>query len=214
MHRLVFARTTANPILRRPFNLGFRRRIASLADDNPFLPNLLAEDGLSKLLVPIADPSTAANLVDPVVQKVFVRFRIDRNEVCIKGAFNIKKSSESFDAHQTRIEIKYPCYDPTVSPPSLPDLGSVPYPERVQELANTLWRSFCVNDFLNLKVEGSLHPDGSMSFPKCSAHVDENAVHRQAEIFKHIERQEHADELEAEKSLLVYRKYLPAARWD
>lgn len=212
MHRLVFARMIARPILRPSSYVGFRRRIASLADDNPFLPNLLAEDGLSKLLIPIADASAATNSPNPVSQKVFASFRIDRNEVSIKGAFNIKKSSESFDANQTRFEINYPFYDPTVSPPTLPNLGPVPYPERVQELANTLWRSFCVNDFLSLKVEGSLHPDGSMSFPKCSAQVDENAVHRQAEIFKHVARQEHADELEAEKSLLVYRKYFPAPR--
>lgn len=189
------------------------RSIASLADDNPFLPNLLAEDGLSKLLTPIEGSTTPANSADPISRKVFAHFRIDRNEVCIKGAFNIKKSSESFDSNQSRFEITYPSYDPKVSPPSLPNLGPIPYPERVQELANTLWRSFCVNDFLSLKVEGSIHPDGSMSFPKCSAQVDENAVHRQAEIFKHVARQEHADELEAEKSLLVYRKYLPTAVW-
>ena len=208
MHRIVFAKSAARTVARASSRLNGRRCLATLADDNPFLPNLLAEDGLSKLLTPVEGSSAAAaaDTTNPVCQKVFARFTIDRNNVCIKGAFNIKKSAESFDANQARFEVQYPAYDANVAPPSLPELEQVPYPERVQELANSLWRSFCVNDFLTLKVEGSIHPDGSMSFHKCSAEVDESAVHRQAEIFKHVARREHPDELEAEKSLLVYRK--------
>ena len=74
-------------------------------------------------------------------------------------------------------------------------------------MSNTLWRAFCINDFLTLRVQATIHPDGSMSFPACDAKVDVSASHRQLNIFEHVTRTEHQDEIEAERSSLVYRRY-------
>jgi hypothetical protein len=192
----------------------FQRTIASLSEQNEFLPNLLAEEGFTKFLDPLdpsktSSPDINTNPEETVVKNMFIRFAIDRDDVCIKAHFSIKKTAESFDAKQSRFSITYPTYSPDKTPPSLPAIEGIPVRERVQEVANTMWRAFCLNDMLALKVDVAIHPDGSMSFPRCRALIDESAAHRQPEIFKHVSRTETGDEIEAEKSNLVYRKYVP-----
>ena len=192
-----------NPVL--------RRTLATLTTD--FLPNLLAEEGFTKFLEPlengieITPVFTQYGTEETIIKNLFVHFSIDRDNVCIKADFNIKKTQESFDKDQLRFSINYPSYSPDITPPSLPDVPGIPAHERVQEVANTMWRVFCICDFLSLKIDAMIHPDGSMSFPRSRAIVDESAAHRQPEIFANVSRTESEDEVEAETSNLVYRRY-------
>jgi hypothetical protein len=199
------------PRTSRPGNPVLRRTLATLTTQE-FLPNLLAEEGFTRFLEPLEDgitrPITQDRTEDTVIKNMFVHFTIDRDNVCIKADFNIKKTQESFDKDQLRFSINYPSYSPDITPPSLPDIPEIPAHERVQEVANTMWRVFCICDLLSLKIDAMIHPDGSMSFPRSRAIVDESAAHRQPEIFANVSRTESEDEIEAEKSNLVYRRYL------
>lgn len=186
-----------------------RRGVAWLAADNEYLPNLLAADGYAKFLDPVQG-IVKEETADEKNSTLFIDFSIDRNAVCIKGNYKILNDADKVNAAKPiEFNVEYPPYDPEISPPALPRLTNdqVPFPSRIQELADTTWRSFCSNDFLSLQVDATLRPDGSMSFARCTAQVDESAVHRQAETFKHVERTENGEEVEAEKSLLVFRKY-------
>jgi hypothetical protein len=199
------------PRTSRPGNPVLRRTLATLTTD--FLPNILAEEGFTKFLEPLEDVNeitpvfTKYGAEETVIKNLFVHFSIDRDNVCIRADFNIKKTQESFDKDQIRFSINYPSYSPDITPPSLPGIQGIPVPERVQEVANTMWRVFCICDFLSLKIEAMVHPDGSMSFPESKAIVDESAAHRQPEIFANVSRTESDDEVEAERSNLVYRRY-------
>ena len=225
MHRVLLTKNTARTVSalrnipRISHNCVFRRNLAFLSADNDYLPNLLAEDGLVKFLKPLEAAKDGSGGVDNDAatttetsrgnEKFLVRFSIDRNEVCIKCHVSMLEKQAKNSENTIQWSSNYPSYDPNTLPPQIPASISSDSTKvaRLKELADTLWRAFCINDFLTLQVEATLHPDGSMSFPKCSAQVDESAVHRQGNIFQHVTRQEHPDELEAEKSFLVYRKY-------
>jgi hypothetical protein len=172
------------------------RGIAQLQQGEEFLSELLAKEGFAKLREPVAaaKKTTSEN-------QLTVHFKIDRNAVCIKGLYELVGKN-------LKCSVDYPPYDTNVREPKLPSeyAEQLLFPSRVQELASTAWRTFCKNDFLDFKVDATLHPDGRMSFSNYYAQVDESAVHRQSEIFKHTVRTEHGVEVEAEKSLLVFRE--------
>jgi hypothetical protein len=176
------------------------RGIAWLTEYSEFLPKLLAQDGLSKFTSQSGSSTASA-------PKLLASFAIDRNEVCIRGSYALFKPNEKIKS-DSQLQVDYPPYTPSALTPTLrlKEGSLIPSPLKIQELSEILWQSFCEHDFLTLKVEAFLNPDGTMSFGQCSATVDESAVHRQAEIFKHTTRKDHPDEVEAEKSLLVLRK--------
>lgn len=225
MHMILLTKNTARTVssLRHlpciSHNRLFRRNLAFLSDENGYLPNLLAEDGLIKFLKPprAAKDGYGRTSKDAVTttetnrhnEKYLVRFSIDRNEACIKCHVSVLEKQAKKRKNRIQWSSNYPSYDPNVSAP--PIQASISFDStkvaRLKELADTLWRAFCINDFLTLQLEATLHPDVSMSFYKCSAELDESAVYRQGNIFQHVVRQEHPDELEAEKSSLVYRRY-------
>jgi hypothetical protein len=198
------------------------RSIAYLGGESKFLPSLLMKEGLNSLLTPSANKETdetqSAPEADSAATKpstdrtLLAHFSIDRNLVCIKCSLAIPKFAE-FD-RSIRLDLRFPSYDPTVAPSSIIQQlaeHQFPEPSRVSDLVHVMWRTFCSNDFLRLHVEAKIHTDGSMSFPRCSANVDESATHRQPEIFQNVTRREDPDEWEAEKSLLVYRMYFPSS---
>jgi hypothetical protein len=196
-------------------NYVFQRGAAFFGPDNDYLTKLLDKEGLSKFLKPTnqitdqVEPAGKQFAPAATSRTLLAHFSIERNLICIRCALALTKSAD-YDPSPTVVELHLPSYDPTAKPPSITkELSNheFPSPSRISELTQTLWRVFCQNDLLTLHVEAKLHPDGSMSFSRCSANVDESAVHRQAELFSHIKRDEHPDEIEAEKSLLVYRKY-------
>jgi hypothetical protein len=188
-----------------------------LTEDNEYLFNLLAENGLTKFLKPIDSvtseekKSTFDNEGEDqsVSRHVLVRFLIDRNQICIRCKLIFIDNPSDSNSKTTEFYGTYPPYSSQTAPPAIRnlDVNSSPKTARIKELADMLWRTFCINDFLSLTVEAKIHTDGSMSFPRCFAQVDESAAHRQENIFKHVTRNEHPVELEAEKSLLVYRRY-------
>jgi hypothetical protein len=225
MHRILLTKNSARTVsaLRHlpciSHNRLFLRNIAFLSEENGYLPNLLAEDGLIKFLKPpraakdgygrMSNDAITTTETNRRNEKYLVRFSIDRNEACIKCYISVLEKQAKKRKNRIQWSSNYPSYDPNVSPPPIQASISSESTKvvRLKELADTLWRAFCINDFLTLQVEATLHPDGSMSFSKCSAQLDESAVYRQGNIFQHVVRQEHPDELEAEKSLLVYRRY-------
>jgi hypothetical protein len=225
MHKVVWARNTLRAVSalhrvpQNPQNRIFRRNLAWLREDNEYLPNLLAEGGFVSFLDPLEGKTGSIEEVSTEEttkggplgsnQYLHLQFKIDRNAVCIDCSIALAGTRDELTTGPLKFHAQYPAYTSDANPPDIPKLVNPDSPKasRIKELADTMWRSFCVNDFLTLSVEATLHPDGSMSFPRCSAQVDESAVHRQADIFKHVARDEHADELEAEKSLLVYRRY-------
>ena len=225
IHRVLLTKNAARTVstLRHipciSHNRLFRRSLAFLSEENGYLPNLLAEDGLVKFLKPpeaakdgsgrMSNDAVTTTETNRRNEKYLVRFSIDRNEACIKCHVSLLEKQAKKRKNTIQWSSNYPSYDPNVSAPPIPASISSDSTKvaRLKELADTLWRAFCINDFLTLQVEATLHPDGSMSFPKCSAQLDESAVYRQENIFQHVIRQEHPDELEAEKSSLVYRRY-------
>ena len=188
----------------------FRRNIAHLGDQNAYLPNLLAEAGLKKFL----EPHASLKMDTDTDRTLLTRFRIDRNEIAIRCQLampTLEEITEIDMSPMIKYELLCPEYEPTAT---LPSVGSdlehrgFPDPDLILDLIGTLWRVFCERDFLSLNVETTIHPDGSMSFPRTFGSVDESAAYRQQELFQHVKREEHPEELEAERSLLVYRRYI------
>jgi len=218
MHRVFWTKNTLRAVLalrcipRVSHIRDFRRNLAFLSAENDYLRNLLVEDGLLKFLQPLKETAKVENSAqshnDNTSDEHFLlRFTIDRNEICIKCHIDNNPGDKS--GKEFGWSSNYPPYSENILPPAIPaSVLDSPNTARLKELADILWRAFCINDFLTLDVEAILHPDGSMSFPKCSAQVDESAVHRQGDIFEHVIRTEHPDELEAEKSSLVYRRFV------
>lgn len=206
MNRTVWMRTarsarllTAIPRGRRLPALA-RRPFSVLLQDNPYLPQLLASDGLGQFY----DPAKVAHSDPPLhPAKYTFSFAIDRQAVQPSCQITAETQSE----FQRLAAFHYPPFSPSAKG------TEISINPRVKAVADVLWKSFCVNDFLNLDVTGLLHPDGSWSFEQCEAVVDECAVHRQGELFKHVTRYEYPEEIEAEKSLLVYRRYHNAHVW-
>jgi hypothetical protein len=172
-----------------------RRPFSVLLKDNPYLPQLLASNGLSEF-----SNSAQTGHPDPSSQaaKYTFSFAINRQAVQPSCQITVETQSEFLDLP----EFHCPPFSPSAKATEISNIDP-----RVKAVADVLWKSFCVNDFLNLDVTGLLHPDGSWSFEQCQAVVDESAVHRQGELFKHVTRYEYPEEIEAEKSLLVYRRY-------
>jgi hypothetical protein len=171
-----------------------------LLQDNPYLPQLLASDGLGQFY----NPAKVAHSDPPLhPAKYTFSFAIDRQAVQPSCQITAETKSE----FQRLAAFHYPPFSPSAK------ATEISINPRVKAVADVLWKSFCVNDFLNLDVTGLLHPDGSWSFGQCEAVVDECAVHRQGELFKHVTRYEYPEEIEAEKSLLVYRRYHVAHVW-
>ena len=188
---------------RRVLPRGIQRRFSVLSKDNPYLPRLLASNGLDQFLspTPIPHPNPAKQDTHYIFD-----FSIDRREatpVCRLG-IKMVRSKPNKKHFQTVFSYRYPAYTPTTRPPR--EKERCGQHRHVKDVADILWKAFCVNDFLELKVEGLLHPDGSWSFEGCEAVVDENARYRQEELFKHATRYQYPEEIEAEKSLLVYRR--------
>src|SRR5437762_9761684 len=95
MHRALLTRSALNTVSavrsipRATPKDVFRRNTASLAVNDDYLPNLLAEDGLVKFLNPSKEAYAAADTcIDsatrPWIAKSMIRFSIDRNTVRIK----------------------------------------------------------------------------------------------------------------------------------
>ena len=133
---------------------------------------------------------------------------IDRSNVCILCSLKLGNKEEDLNS-AAKINITYPGYSENVTPPEIPALleSGSPKAERVRQFMNTIWRTFCTNDLLNLHVKAAMDSRGKLEVSACDAVVDECAVHRQPEIFQHVERNDFPVEIEAEKHLLVYRKY-------
>jgi hypothetical protein len=190
----------------------FRRNLAFLSSEDDYLPNLLAKHGLLKFLQPLKEAAKVESSIQShnditSAEHFLLRFTIDRSDICIKC--HVVNKPEDKSSKRFGWSINYPPYRESIKPPAIPrSVVDSPNTARLKELADVLWRAFCMNDFLALDVEANLHPDGSMSFPKCSAQVDESATYRQGDIFEHVIRQEHPDEIEAEKSSLVYRRFV------
>jgi len=179
------------------------RRFSMLSKDNPYLPQLLASNGLDQFLVPTPIPHS-----NPAKQDThyLFNFSIDHREAIPVCRLRMKKvRSKTNKKYFKTVDLyRYPSYTPTSQPPRKKKCGR--QHRHVKDVADTLWKAFCVNDFLELKVEGLLHPDGSWSFEGCEAIIDESALYRQEELFKHVTRYEYPEEIEAEESLLVYRR--------
>ena len=181
------------PIARLP--APSRRPFSVLLKDNPYLPQLLASNGLSQFSDP---PDTAHPDSSALDAKYTFSFAIDRQAVQPSCQITVETQSELVHLPV----FHYPPFYPSAKATQISTIDP-----RVKAVADVLWKSFCVNDFLNLDVTGLLHCDGSWSFEQCEAVVDESAGHRQGELFKHVTRYEYPEEIEAEKSLLVYRRY-------
>jgi len=211
-----------------------QRGLAWLTADNEFLPKLLAKDGLLKYAkvakglkpeeVKAIDTSPATENVEENVESTYkvetkksddgnqyllFKFTVDRNNAVIKSTVSVFETPTEQQDDLKNTFIIYPPYSPDAQPPSLhePIFSDPRKDKRVAEVAHNLWRSFCTNDFLFLTVAATMHADESVSIRWCTAQVDESAVLRQSELFKHVHRTELPDELQAEKSLLVYRKF-------
>jgi hypothetical protein len=161
----------------RTTNIVSKRSIAQLQPENNFLPKLLSQNGF--------------RFTEGKGQPLTIHFKIDRNAVCLNASYNLAGSEVTVD---------YPPYNEDATLPELPANF-----KQLNDMAKTAWKEFCKNDFLELTIDAELLSDG-LSLKKCSAQVDESAVHRQSEIFKHVVRTEHGVEVEAEKSLLVFRE--------
>jgi hypothetical protein len=193
-----------NPVCRRTAYIGTR---------NDYLRTLLLEQGLSKFLSPLTlKPHTTS--VDTILANLF----IDRDTASIKCGLTLLKDApepRSRFKHKRPVDAQlkthFPSNNPETVPPSLVNElteRGFPFPDRISELAQVLWRSFCRNDFLLLSVEVRFSPEGSMQFVRSSATLDDSAVHRQPELFANSVQVTDEDEIDAEKSLLVYRKYI------
>ena len=197
-----------------------RRYLAWLTENSEYLASLLAKSGLRKFSTPLEGFSKVEPLEDSCKNDlqsssihggrnyIYARFTIDSNEPCIKGSISLSK--EHNKSHPiVKFEAQYPPYDSNKSAPVLSNLDMLDPAKtiRVKELAQIMWRTFCMNGFLFLNIEGTMYENGSIEFSRCSAQVDESAIDRQTEIFQHVSRTKHPDELQAEKSLLVYRRY-------
>ena len=139
---------------------------------------------------------------------------IDRSNAHISCTLKLSNKSDNPEsAHLVTIEAAYPEYGPKASPPIIPALVDThtPKAERIRQFMNSMWRTFCVNDLLKLNVKATMDSSGKLQVSECDAIVDECAIHRQPEVFKHVVRNDLPVEIEAEKHLLVYRKYLPSS---
>ena len=178
-----------------------QRRVSVLSKDNPYLPQLLASNGLHQFLSPTPVPHP-----NPAKQDTHYLFSlsVDRHEAVPECRLRIRTASPKANKNyfKTVFLDRYPLYRPASHPPRK---KWRPQHQHVKDVADVLWKAFCVNDFLELKVKGLLHPDGSWSFERCQAIVDESARHKQDELVKHVTRYEYPEEIEAEKSLLGYR---------
>ena len=220
------------PSVHGSFILG--RQLAWLTADNEFLPNLLVKDGLLKytkgdkgLKPHKAAAIGSAPLSENVEEKVqlieevetgksrdgshylLFNFTVDRNNALIKSTILVSETVGGERPEPMKYTTTYPPYSSETSSPSLkePVFSDPRKQQRLKDVANNLWRSFCTNDFIFLTLAATMHADETVSIRWCTAQVDESAVHRQPEIFKHVQRTELPDELEAENSLLVYRKF-------
>jgi len=212
-------RNLSNIISRNAIN---KRNIAYFKNNDPYLANLLTEGGLYKFLTPnppqspdstsTSPPPTTTDSPPPSLpysqpkslpkNNFEIQFRIDRNKALIQSFLLLDSLPP--------IWTPYPPYMPYVSPLPLNPRNFINgwkgKEGRILEVMNSIWSIFCINDFVELNVKGIWHDDGSMSFPECRGEIDESAIFRQPKNAPHIVRSEQPDELEAEKSFLVYRK--------
>lgn len=136
-------------------------------------------------------------------------FGLNREEACIRGNITLFREKEIVQSVMN-CTANYPPYDAHTPAPELSNLTSLDpaLSTRIKEIGEAMWRAFCINDLLMFLVEGIVYEDGSMKFSKWKAIVDDSALYRQSRLFQHVIKTGHPDELEAEKSFLVYRKYL------
>jgi hypothetical protein len=202
----------------------FRRTITVFRKNDQFLYDLLVRDGFHKFLpqdkvipsseteaVPQQEPKSAPRPYEAETAStaiLYITLSVDRNEACVKGKYKFSTLPREWNAGYTRFEITYPTYTSSAVAPLPPDLPGAEYPERLHELLETTWRIFCQKDFLGLHLAVWCHSDGSMSFGHCAATLDENARHRQQEMFARATRTDSPDEIEAETSSLVLRRYV------
>lgn len=197
-------RVLVNPVFRRTAYLGSR---------NDYLRTLLLEQGLSKVLLPLnIEPHTTS------MGTLLANLVVDRDTATIKCSLSLLQNARAPRSRfqhgrevDTQLKTHFPSNNPESVPPSLVEELTerrFPFPDRISELTQVLWRSFCLNDFLLLSVEVRFTPEGSMKFVRASATLDDSAVHRQPELFANSVQVTDEDEIEAEKSLLVYRKYV------
>jgi hypothetical protein len=199
-----------------------RRNLSFLNQANGYLLKLLDDGGFNNLKTPLeglpkhnehtlAQPgSDAPSVLCSTPEQVFEAYwMIDRNNVCIRCSLKVGNKEEDLNS-AAKINITYPGYSENVTPPEIPALleSGSPKAERARQFMNIMWRTFCINDLLNLHVRAAMDSRGNLEVLACDAVVDECAVHRQPEIFRQVERNDFPVEIEAEKHLLVYRKYL------
>jgi hypothetical protein len=188
---------------------------------NGYLLKLLDDSGFNNLKTPLEGlpKHNEHALVQPgsdvpsvfwsTPEQVFEAYwMIDRDNVCIRCVLRLGNNEEDLIS-AAKINITYPGYSENVTPPKIPALleSGSPKTERARQFMNSMWRTFCINDLLNLHVKAALDSSGKLEVLGCDAVVDECAVHRQPEIFQHVQRNDLPLEIEAEKHLLVYRKY-------
>jgi hypothetical protein len=204
-----------------------RRGLAFLEPNNEFLKLILAQDGFldffqppgtklkedikrrSKGIIRVSDIATS----DPHLFRMryfTIRFSIDRNEICIKCDISMADSNQKLASDALTFHGKYPPFKDKIKAPGIAEFTIEEGSDRarIKDFADVMWMSFCKRDFLTFTVEGVLYPTGSISFSQPSAQVDESAAHRQTAIFEKVTRNESSDELEAEKSFLVYRRFV------
>jgi hypothetical protein len=177
-----------------------------LSKDNPYLTQLLANDGLTQFLSPPRNapchPSFSKG--DTLYNFSFSINCRDATPHCQISIRTPTASPTTTTSFEPLFSANYPPYSPDTPAPT------AHWPEsadpRAKEIADALWKSFCKNDFLSLDVRGTAHSDASWSFEPYKATVDESAVHRQQELFEHVTRYDHPEEIEAEKHFLVYRR--------
>lgn len=203
----------------------YRRHLSFLSEKSEYLLKLLNDNGFRNLQGPLQGLSETINESGTVElgsgvpsilrqnrQVLEADWMIDRSNACIRCSLKLSNKSDNLkDALVVRIGISYPEYGDKVTPPEIPALLETDSPkaERIRQFMNSMWRTFCVNDLLKLNVTASIDVSGKLEVSGCDAVVDECAIHRQSEVFKHVVRNDLPVEIEAEKHLLVYRKYLP-----
>lgn len=232
MHRIVLQRlnpvgpsTTFRQIQLFPPPRVLRRKLSFLSEKSEYLLKLLNDNGFRNLQAPLQGLSEGINesgtmepgsgvpsILRQNRQVLEADWMIDRSNARINCSLKLgNKSADLEDISIVSIDASYPGYSDKATPPEIPALleTNSPKAERIRQFMNSMWRTFCVNDLLKLNVIATMEASGKLEVSGCDAVVDECAVHRQPEVFKHIVRNDLPVEIEAEKHLLVYRKYQP-----
>ena len=230
MHRVLFRVNPHRPVTALPqlqllmLPRIYRRDLSFLNKGNKYLVKLLDDSGISDLKTPLKgllNPRDELIPVEPGRNSTVIFFgseqvleadwMIDYKNVCISCSLKLANTADGLEKMDPIvIDVQYPEYSDNVDPPKIPALveSNSPRMERVTQFLNAMWRTFCVNDLLKLNVKASMDSRGKIEVTECDAIVDECAVQRQPEIFQHVARNDVPEEIEAEKSLLVYRKSL------